>query len=160
MGKYDLVEPVFSKLGIKVHFESVSMRPGKPTVFATRDTKWIFGLPGNPVSTFVAFELFVRPVLRALQGLKPATLPLVPAVLETEIAENSGRTAFLPGLLVRRQTGFGVSAIEWQGSADVFSSARANCLIIVPLEVANLTPGQLVNVITFADYDSELEGIF
>ena len=160
MGKYDLVEPVFAKLGIKVHFESVSMRPGKPTVFATRDEKWIFGLPGNPVSTFVAFELFVRPVLRALQGLKPATLPLAPAILETGVVEKSGRTAFLPAKLVRRQTGFGVSPVEWKGSADVFSSAEANCLIIVPLEITKLTAGQLVNVLAFEDCDSELEGIF
>lgn len=159
-GKYDLVEPVFTELGINIHFESVSMRPGKPTVFATRDVKWIFGLPGNPVSTFVAFELFVRPVLRTLQGLEHDTLPLVPAVLDAEIKEKSGRTSFLPARLFRKKTGFSVRPVKWKGSADIFSAAEANGLVIIPRETTRVSRGEIVEVLVFEECNSQLKGVF
>jgi molybdopterin molybdotransferase len=159
-GKYDLVEPVFTELGINIHFESVSMRPGKPTVFATRDVKWIFGLPGNPVSTFVAFELFVRPVLRTLQGLEHDTLPLIPAVLDAEIKEKSGRTSFLPARLFRKKAGFSVRPVKWKGSADIFSAAGANGLIIIPRETTRVSRGEIVEVLVFEECNSQLKGVF
>ena len=157
-GKYDLVEPVLTELGIDIHFESVSMRPGKPTVFATRDVKWVFGLPGNPVSTFVAFEMFVRPVLRTLQGLEYDTLPLIPAVLEDEIVEKSGRTSFLPAKLFRRGAGFGVQPVKWTGSADIFSAAEANGLMMIPLETTRVSRGEIVEVLLFEECNSQLKG--
>jgi molybdopterin molybdotransferase len=159
-GKYDLVEPVLTELGINIHFESVSMRPGKPTVFATRDVKWVFGLPGNPVSTFVAFEMFVRPVLRTLQGVEFDTLPLIPAVLETEIVEKSGRTSFLPAKLFRKVAGFSVQPVKWRGSADIFSAAEANGLIIIPLEATRVRQGEVVEVLVFEEHNSQKEGVF
>ena len=159
-GKYDLVEPVLTELGIKIHFESVSMRPGKPTVFATRDAKWVFGLPGNPVSTFVAYEMFVSPVLKTLQGLKYNSLPLIPAVMEDEIIEKSGRTSFLPAKLFRKGAGFCVQPVKWKGSADIFSAAEANGLIIVPLETKKVRRGEIVEVLLFEECYSQMEGAF
>jgi molybdopterin molybdotransferase len=161
MGKYDLVETVFSELGIQVHFESVSMRPGKPTVFGTWKDRWIFGLPGNPVSTFVAFELFVRPVLQSLLGLHAETVPLVNGELQSEIVEKSGRTAFLPAKIVSRRRKLEVLPVmNWKGSADIFAAVEANGLVIVPLEVARLQAGEEVEVLLFDELEYAMEGRF
>lgn len=151
MGKYDLVEPVFEELGVVVHFESVSMRPGKPTVFATWKDRWVFGLPGNPLSTFVAFELFVNPLLRTFQGLPPADLPVVKGRLQSEVVERSGRSAFLPAHVTCGSGTLEISPVSWRGSADVFGAAEANGLLIVPSEAARLERGEIVEVLLFEE---------
>ncbi|MCH2693820.1 MAG: molybdopterin molybdotransferase MoeA [Acidobacteriia bacterium] len=154
MGKYDLVEPVMSELGIQIYFESVTMRPGKPTVFARKGKQFVFGLPGNPVSTFVAFELFVNPVLKTLQGLGPGTHPIMRGRLEREVIEKSGRTTFLPAVVADRGGGVKVDPVPWKGSADIFSMVGANGLIVVPLETERLSPGDLVDIILFEQMDN------
>ena len=154
MGKYDLVEPVMSELGIQIYFESVTMRPGKPTVFARKGKQFVFGLPGNPVSTFVAFELFVNPVLKTLQGLGPGTHPIMRGRLEREVIEKSGRTTFLPAVVADQGDGVKVDPVSWKGSADIFSMVGANGLIVVPLETERLFPGDLVDIILFEQMDN------
>ena len=154
MGKYDLVEPVMSKLGIQIYFESVSMRPGKPTVFARKGRQFVFGLPGNPVSTFVAFELFVNPVLKTLQGLGPRPHSIIRGRLKSEIIEKSGRTTFLPATVSDQGDGIKVEPVSWKGSADIFSVIGANGLIVVPLETVRLIPGDQVDVILFEQMDN------
>ena len=151
MGKYDLVEPVFKELGVTVHFESVSMRPGKPTVFATWKDRWVFGLPGNPLSTFVAFELFVRPVLRVLQGLPAADLPVVKGTLQADVVERSGRSAFLPAHVSSGSGTLEISPVNWKGSADVFGAVESNGLLIVPSEAAHLNQGETVDALLFEE---------
>ena len=154
MGKYDLVEPVMSELGIQIYFESVTMRPGKPTVYARKGKQFVFGLPGNPVSTFVAFELFVNPVLKTLQGLGPGTHPIIRGRLEREVIEKSGRTTFLPAVVADQGSGVKVDPVAWKGSADIFSMVGANGLIVVPLETERLSPGDLVDIILFEQMDN------
>ncbi len=149
VGKYDLVETVFEEFGIQIQFESVSMRPGKPTVFAKRGKQFVFGLPGNPVSTFVAFELFVAPVLQALQGLPGGRLNLVRGRLRSKILEKSGRTALLPATVTNEGGRIQVQPVSWKGSADIFSMVGANGLVVVPLECSELSPGQEVDVLLF-----------
>ena len=151
MGKYDLVEPVLEELGVRVHFESVSMRPGKPTVFATWNDRWVFGLPGNPLSTFVSFELFVRPVLRALQGLPAADLPVVRGLLQADVVERSGRSAFLPARVSSGSGMLEISPVNWKGSADVFGAVESNGLLIVPAQSGRLTRGETVEALLFED---------
>jgi len=151
MGKYDLVEPVFEELGVMVHFESVSMRPGKPTVFATWKNRWVFGLPGNPLSTFVAFELFVRPVLGALQGLPAADLPVVRGLLRADVVERSGRSAFLPARVSSGSGTLEILPVDWKGSADVFGAVESNGLLIVPAQAARLSMGETVEALLFED---------
>jgi molybdopterin molybdotransferase len=148
-GKYDLVEEVFQELGIQVQFESVSMRPGKPTVFAKRGEQFIFGLPGNPVSTFVAFELFVAPVLQSLQGLPGGDLKLVRGELRGKILEKSGRTALLPATVALESGHIRIQPVSWKGSADIFSLVDANGLVVVPSECRELLPGQEVDALLF-----------
>jgi molybdopterin molybdotransferase len=132
-----------------VHFESVSMRPGKPTVFATWKDRWVFGLPGNPLSTFVAFELFVKPVLRVLQGLPAADLPVVRGLLQADVVERSGRSAFLPARVNAGSGGLEILPISWRGSADVFGAVESNGLLIVPAQAARLNRGDTVEALLF-----------
>lgn len=149
VGKYDLVETVFEEFGIQIQFESVRMRPGKPTVFAKRGKQFVFGLPGNPVSTFVAFELFVAPVLQSLQGLPGGRLNLVRGRLRSKILEKSGRTALLPATVTSEAGRIQIQPVSWKGSADIFSMVGANGLVVVPLECSELSPGQEVDALLF-----------
>ena len=98
-GKYDLVEPVLRELGAEFVFDAVAIRPGKPVVFAICQGKPVFGLPGNPVSTMVTFDLFVRPAIEILSGTQPAPLPLFDAVITSRLTEKPGLTHFLPAHL-------------------------------------------------------------
>ena len=148
-GKYDLVEEVFEELGIQILFEAVSMRPGKPTVFARRGQQSVFGLPGNPVSTFVAFELFVAPVLQSLQGLPGGDLKLVRGELRGKILEKSGRTALLPATVALESGHIRIQPVSWKGSADIFSLVDANGLVVVPSECRQLLAGQEADALLF-----------
>jgi len=149
MGKYDLVEQAFNELGIEAHFTSVSLRPGKPTVFATLGERYVFGLPGNPVSTFVTFELFVKPVLAKLQGLAGDSLSLIRAVLQREITDKSGRTSFLPARAFCRSGNLDIFPVPWKGSADISGMVGTNAFVIVPLEVTHLNAGEQVEALLF-----------
>src|SRR4030095_15829778 len=82
MGKYDFVEDVFAEFGVQVLFDSVAMKPGKPTVFGVRDNTFVFGLPGNPVSTLVAFRMFVVPVIQSLLKVAGPAMGYLRARLE------------------------------------------------------------------------------
>ncbi len=96
MGKYDLVEDVLKSLGATFYFDAVAIRPGKPAVFAMCNKKPVFGLPGNPVSTMVTFQLFVVPALDLLSGAPPRPLPFLKATLAQAMKEKPGMTHFLP----------------------------------------------------------------
>src|SRR5215475_16139407 len=104
IGKYDLVENVLKALGAEFFFDAVAIRPGKPAVFAICRGKPVFGLPGNPVSTMVTFELFVAPAIDLLSGAEARPLPLVEARLMEALNERPGLAHFLP------------ARIEWPGS--------------------------------------------
>src|SRR5205085_6213294 len=119
MGKYDLVERVLAELEAEFLFTGARIQPGKPIVFGRikkNVTRYFFGLPGNPVSTMVTFELFVRPMIEALAGANPATLHFLKARLKTEIRTKTGLTRFLPGLLSGEGEATQVELVRWQGS--------------------------------------------
>src|SRR5207248_1031145 len=96
MGKYDLVESVLKAMGAEFFFDAVAIRPGKPAVFGMCQGKPVFGLPGNPVSTMVTFELFVAPAIDLLSGAQARALPLVEARLAEALKEKPGLAHFLP----------------------------------------------------------------
>jgi molybdopterin molybdotransferase len=151
MGKYDLVEDVLKKLGATFYFDSVAIRPGKPAVFALCNGKPVFGLPGNPISTMVTFQLFVVPAIDMLSGCAPRPLPFLQSTLATPLAEKPGMTHFLPALLEWRNSSSTVSPLPWQGSGDTVSMARANCFLVVPSSVSTLPAGEKVNVLLRKD---------
>lgn len=149
-GKFDLVEPVLAHLGAEFFFDGVLIQPGKPLVFgrvaqAERDT-FIFGLPGNPLSTMVTFELFVRPALRLLAGELDVPLTFTRARLARDMRRKPGLTSFLPAHLEGNYFEPLVSPVEWKGSGDVASLMRANCFLVIPEQASELHTGEWVSV--------------
>jgi molybdopterin molybdotransferase len=151
MGKYDLVEKVLREMDTEFYFDAVAIRPGKPLVFGKCGEKFVFGLPGNPVSTMVTFELFVAPAVDLLSGAEARELPVVEARLGESLDEKSGLTHFLPARLVGRGANREVLALKWQGSGDIAALARANCFVVVPAEKERIEVGERVEVMVRRD---------
>jgi len=151
MGKYDLVESVLKALGAEFFFDAVAIRPGKPAVFAICQGKPVFGLPGNPVSTMVTFQLFVTPAIDLLSGAEAHPLPLVEARLAEALNERPGLTHFLPARIEWHSAEPQVSALKWQGSGDIAALAGANCFLVVPAEREKIASGERVSVLLRKD---------
>ena len=130
-GKWDLVPKVFERLGIKVHFATVRMKPGKPTVFATKGNRIIFGLPGNPVSTLVAFRLFVWPAIRKMMGDAAPAPVAVTARLARPVTVRGDRTSYAPARLARDGDRWTAEPVPTRGSADLVGFCRADALLIL-----------------------------
>ena len=119
MGVYDFTKDAFRVLGAEISFERVALKPGKPTVFGKIGDKLIFGLPGNPVSVAVTFNLFARTALRAMQGATEKTLPEVTAVLARNVKASPDRDSYLPAVLRTDEHGRLVAEpLKWGGSSD------------------------------------------
>jgi molybdopterin molybdotransferase len=127
-GEYDYVEAALARCGAEFFFTRVKMRPGAPAVFGRARETFFFGLPGNPLSTAVTFEVFARAALELLSGMAWTTLPIVEARLTEPLQEKPGLTRFLPALL--HDGGASVTPIHWKGSSDVPSLARSNAYIV------------------------------
>lgn len=151
MGKYDLVESVLKALGAEFFFDAVAIRPGKPAVFAICQDKPVFGLPGNPVSTMVTFQLFVTPAIDLLSCAEARPLPLVEAHLAQPLNEGPGLTHFLPARIQWHRAEPQVSALKWQGSGDIAALAGANCFLVVPAEREKIASGERVSVLLRKD---------
>jgi gephyrin len=144
MGELDLLKPTVERsLGGTIHFGRVSMKPGKPTTFATvdlknsasgsRETKVIFGLPGNPASAVVTYFLFVLPALHLSSGIKPVGLPKVKVILEQDIRPDPARQEYHRATIVARSDGY-LHAISTGGqrSSRIGSFKGANGLLCLP----------------------------
>ncbi|MBI4459837.1 MAG: molybdopterin molybdotransferase MoeA [Acidobacteria bacterium] len=147
MGKFDLVEKVLAELGAEFFFDGVAIQPGRPLVFGRAQGTFFFGLPGNPLSTMVTFELFVRPALALLAGEPSAPLLFLRALLAKPLRRKPGLTAFLPALLEGSYHHPTVSPVEWKGSGDLPSLNRANCYLVVPEEMEEIPAGEWVSVL-------------
>jgi len=147
MGDYDLVKAALDEIGAEVFFDKVSIRPGKPTVFARRDKTFFFGLPGNPVSTSVTFNVFARPAIRKMQGDATPTLPLVRARLARSLKDASSRRSYLPARLSIEDGQAMVEALKWGGSSDLVAFMKATALIVVAEDVHEIEAGELVDVV-------------
>jgi molybdopterin molybdotransferase len=151
MGKYDLVENVLKEMRAEIYFDAVAIRPGKPVVFGRSGGAFVFGLPGNPVSTMVTFELFVVPAIDLVSGTEARALPLLEARLGQPLREKPGLTHFLPARVEWHDTVPEVMALPWQGSGDIVALARANCFLVVPPERDNVDQGERVLVLLRKD---------
>jgi len=151
MGKYDLVESVLRGLGAEFFFDAVAIRPGRPTVFGRCGDAWVFGLPGNPVSSMVTFQLFAIPALDLLSGSPSRPLPLLEATLVDAVKEKASLAHFLPARLEWRGLLPCVSALRWQGSGDIAALSGANCFLLVPPDRLDISAGERVSVLPRAD---------
>lgn len=145
-GKYDLVEKVLAELGAEFYFTGVAIRPGKPLVFGRVREKFFFGLPGNPISTYVTFQLFARPVVRALGGAPFQAQLFLGARLTRAVKRREGLTAFVPALATRENGAPVVAPVEWQGSGDVAGFPAANCFLVLHPDRQSPTAGDWVDV--------------
>lgn len=144
-GKYDLVEQVLGDLGAEFYFTRVRIQPGQPLVFGRVKGKFFFGLPGNPASTMVTFEVFGRAALELLSGEQEVRLPLLEAKLAAPFAQKAGLTRFLPAVL--SADGATLEPVKWKGSGDVPSLARANCYLVSDPERERYEAGERIRVL-------------
>jgi molybdenum cofactor synthesis domain-containing protein len=148
MGVYDFTKAALRALDAEIFFERVSLRPGKPTVFARLGNTLVFGLPGNPVSVSVTFNLFARTALLAMQGCKDAALKEEWVVLARSVKGAIERTSYLPAQLETNDEGLLLAhPLKWGGSSDFVAFTRATALIIVPAGVRALNAGAKVRAV-------------
>jgi molybdopterin molybdotransferase len=152
MGLYDLVGRALQSAGAEILFERVAIRPGKPFTFARRGATLVFGCPGNPVSSYVIFQVFVRPALRRLASHPAPEWRLRPGRLLAPIRQRPGREAYLQVRAAYRDGRLEVDPIPTSGSADFVSCARGNALVLVPADAASIEAGAEVQVILLDDH--------
>jgi molybdopterin molybdotransferase len=150
MGEFDLVEKALEEAGVEIYFRKIAIRPGKPAVFGRKGRCLVFGLPGNPVSSLVIFEVFVAPALRKMQGVPDPRSRTLSAILEERVTQRPGRTAYLPGSLRFQEGRARVQPLRSTGSADLFAHSRANALYVVPSERESVEAGESVSVLPLA----------
>lgn len=153
MGRYDLVEQVLAELNAEFFFTGAKIQPGRPVVFGKcrvttgpKAATYFFGLPGNPISTMVTFELFARPMLEALAGMSRRKLKFAHAKLGSDIHVKTGLKRFLPAILSGEFEDSVVELVPWQGSGDIAATARANCYIVIPPDREQISAGEFVAI--------------
>ncbi|HLD43920.1 MAG TPA: molybdopterin-binding protein, partial [bacterium] len=142
-GDYDLVPDILRKLGFLFAFDSVAMQPGRPTIFAHKEQVYVCGLPGNPVSTFINFELLIRPFLYRLMGHDWQPLVVEARLAEAIRRKQTSRQSTVP---VRFVTPSEVAPVEYHGSAHIHALTRASGLVTIPVGQACLQKGDVVRV--------------
>jgi molybdopterin molybdotransferase len=146
-GKYDIVERVLADLGAEFFFDRVLIQPGQPLVFGRAQNKFFFGLPGNPASTMVTFELFARAAVALLGGEMQADLPLMWAPLTRDFHHKTGLTRFLPATICWTAAGPQLTPIGWRGSGDVPALTRANAFLVADEDRAEWKAGEWMRVL-------------
>jgi molybdenum cofactor synthesis domain len=148
----DFTKEAVKELGFDVKFHKVAIKPGKPMMFATKGDKLFFGLPGNPVSCVINFDIFVRPSIKKMMGYKDIIKPFMRAKLIAPIKrKSSDRLEFLRGILNLEQELL-VEALPKQSSHMLTEFRNANCYILVPKGVNEIPAGEFVDVIMFSSY--------
>jgi molybdopterin molybdotransferase len=144
-GKYDLVEQVLGDLGAEFFFTRILIQPGQPLVFGRVRGKFFFGLPGNPASTMVTFEVFARAALELLSGRSEPDLRIAFARLTREFKHKTGLTRFLPARL--SPSSGELTPIGWAGSSDIAALARSNCFLLADADRESWQAGELIAVL-------------
>jgi molybdenum cofactor synthesis domain-containing protein len=149
MGVYDFTKVALNELGAEIFFDRVALRPGKPTVFARLPNGTLmFGLPGNPVSVSVTFNLFARTAIQAMQGANEPALRVETAVLAKPVKGTADRESYLPAQLTTNDDGQLIAfPLKWGGSSDFVSFARATALVILPVGPHKWDSDSIVKVV-------------
>jgi molybdenum cofactor synthesis domain-containing protein len=163
-GVYDLVEGALREFGVEILFDKVAIKPGAPLVFgrlqrsgdvgrpARRATTLVFGLPGNPVSAQVTFDLFVRAALLRLQGARVVQRPTLEVELLGSARNRSGRRAHLPARLLLAGGRLQAEPLPSRGSADLVAHARANALVVLEADRVEAQPGERVLAVLLGNF--------
>lgn len=144
-GRYDLVKPVLRELGVVFEFERVRIQPGGPCAFGTLGDTAVFGLPGNPGSSYVTFQLFAQAALSVLLGDSEPVLPLLTTRFSEPFRHRRGLTRFLPARL--SADGQHLAHIPWQGSSDVPALAKANAFLVADESHESWAAGDTIRVL-------------
>jgi molybdopterin molybdotransferase len=143
MGDFDFVPGILKELNVHLHFDKIAVQPGKPTVFGTRNGVIIFGLPGNPVSTFIIFEILVKKVILRLMDHKYSPLFMEGIMKKDFRRKRADRTFFVPVFYDKEGL---VDPVEYHGSAHLTALSRANALLMVPMGINEILTGSSVHV--------------
>lgn len=154
MGERDLVGGVLRSLGVEVLFDAVAIKPGKPFTFGTRGRTLVAACPGNPVSGYVIFQVFIRAALRRMIGLASPSRPALRGVLAAPFRTRSGRRGYHQARARFEEGRCVVEIVPTSGSADVVSCARGNALAITPAETTALAAGDPIDVLLLDDFDA------
>ncbi len=146
VGDYDFVPGIMKRNGLDIRFDRVAIKPGKPMIFGVSERAVCFGLPGNPVSTVVLFEMIVRPFIAAMTGSTagPVEIPLRLGKIISR--KHTDRRAFIPVIRIDSET---VVTVEYHGSAHIGSMCLADGLVSLPVGVGELHEGSMVHVRLF-----------
>ncbi|MBN2442808.1 MAG: molybdopterin molybdotransferase MoeA [Spirochaetales bacterium] len=142
MGDYDFVPGVLKKLNVSIHFEKIAVKPGKPTVFGTKERTFYFGVPGNPVSTFVIFTLLIKPLIYRMMGHDYIPLIIKGVLHEPIIRKRANRSSFIPVIYENGK----INPIAYHGSAHIHALTKANGLINIPRDVFEIPAETEVDV--------------
>jgi molybdopterin molybdotransferase len=154
-GEYDLVEDVLCEFSAEFLFTGVQIQPGKPLVFgracpprgSSAGWTYFFGLPGNPISTMVTFQLFASVMVRSLSGAASMPRPGTKARLATDVRVKTGLTRFLPAKLSGGWSEAEVETVKWQGSGDIAAFGHADCLLVIPPDREHFKSGEWMTVL-------------
>ena len=162
-GKLDLVPSQLEEVDVQQIFHKVHVKPGKPIWFGVRSTEdsagsqatasqpvWVFGLPGNPVSSMVCFELFVRTAIRRLMGIAPAEPQMHKSTLKQGHIARGDRPTYHLSRMDITESGFETTPVPWQGSADLRATVNANSLTLFPPGERQWKPGDIVDVLDWS----------
>ncbi|MDY7034326.1 MAG: molybdopterin molybdotransferase MoeA [Thermodesulfobacteriota bacterium] len=146
VGDYDLVRVVLKKMGAEMKFSRVAMRPGQPLTFGLMEGRPVFALPGNPVSSMISFEQFVRPSLLKMSGFRKIFRPVVYALLQEDISQKPGRKCFLRCTVSLKDHNYCVRPTGEQGAGILMSMVKSNGLLVLPEDKTDLKAGDKVRV--------------
>ncbi|MBU2528393.1 molybdopterin molybdotransferase MoeA [bacterium] len=146
-GDYDFVPGILGKCKVKQIVHGVCMKPGKPVYFGQRGNTYVMGTPGNPVSTFVSFLLFIKPALEKMSGKTPET-EFRKGELKSDFSQHPGRKHFYPVKVVEKANGYSVYPVKgYSGSADIYSLAKANAFMVVDANIRSLEKRSIVDIL-------------
>jgi molybdopterin molybdotransferase len=152
VGDYDLVAGALREEGLEVLFHGIAMRPGKPLLAGRRGSCLVFGLPGNPLSTFATFLLFVAPALRRLMGFATCAPPRVQATLTAAVSRRPDRTTFHLGRVWPEGAGLSAEPLPSAGSGDVLSLPRANAFLVTEPGSGAVAAGSAIPAVLWPDF--------
>lgn len=157
VGDHDFTRQVAERLGMDLKFWKVEMKPGKPSAFGLIEKRPVFLLPGNPVSAFVVFEIFVRPALRAMLGAKARFRPWIPLPLASGVERHPGRAEFLRARILWGEMPLRAEALPDQGSHQIGGLGRAEALLFVPRDAEKIPVGEVLPAILLGAEETDAE---